>query len=362
MFLGKYPGSKTQDGEYGWLVAQANVSPTQRRMRRHNNLFDQITSIDNLCQAYRKARKGKTSKSAVKRFDCDPEKRLAKIQSQLIEGTFNTSAYHTKWVFEPKQRLIYVLPFNPDRIVQHAIMNVIEPIWDRMLVSDTYACRAGKGIHAGSRRVMEFVRRYKYCLKCDISKFYPSVDHDILFGIIQRKIKCRRTLELLRNIIYSIGGGKNVPIGNYTSQWFGNLYLNELDQHLKHEWHIKPYIRYCDDFVLFADDKSFLNRMSTVIKDFAWNRLRLTLSKCDLFPVTQGVDFLGYRHFRNYLLLRKSTATRIKRRIRILPILLERGKISLESYRSSLASSMGWLKWCNSHNLALRLRINEMAT
>lgn len=244
-------------------------------MRRHNNLFDQITSTDNLRLAYRKARKGKTSKSAIKRFDTAPEKRLARIQSQLIDGTFNTSRYQTKWVFEPKQRLIYVLPFNPDRIVQHAIMNVIEPIWDSMLISDTYACRSGKGIHAGSRRVMEFVRRYKYCLKCDVSKFYPSVDHDILFGIIQRKIKCRRTLELLQNIIYSIGGGKNVPIGNYTSQWFGNLYLNELDQYLKHKYRIKPYVRYCDDFVLFADDKAILNKMAHVIKDFVWTNLNL---------------------------------------------------------------------------------------
>ena len=329
-------------------------------MKRHGNLFDQIVSMDNLWAAYRKARKGKSSKSAIKRFDGNPQRRLERIQCRLIDGSFSTSPYLTKWVFEPKQRLIYVLPFNPDRIVQHAIMNVIEPIWDKMLISDSYACRSGKGIHAGSRRVMEFVRRYKYCLKCDISKFYPSVDHDILFNIIQRKIKCSRTLELLRNIIYSIGGGKNVPIGNYTSQWFGNLYLNELDQYLKHEWHVKPYVRYCDDFVLFADDKPFLNKMAHVIKEFAWDKLKLTLSKCDLFPVTQGVDFLGYRHFRNYLLLRKSTAQRIKRRLRLLPRLLERGKISLESYRSSLASSMGWLKWCNSRNLALSLRIDEL--
>ena len=317
--------------------------------------------MDNLWTAYRKARKGKTSKSAVKRFDVEPEKRLTKIRSALVSGKFNTSGYETKWVFEPKQRLIYVLPFNPDRIVQHAIMNVIEPIWDSMLISDSYACRSGKAIHAGSKRVMEFVRRYKYCLKCDISKFYPSVDHDILFNIIQRKIKCRRTLELLHNIVYSIGGGKNVPIGNYTSQWFGNLYLNELDQHLKHEYCIKPYVRYCDDFVLFSDDKPFLNNMAHVIKNYVWDKLKLTLSKCDLFPVTQGVDFLGYRHFRNYLLLRKSTAQRIKRRLRLLPLLRERGKISLDSYRSSLASSMGWLKWCNSHNLALKLRIEELA-
>lgn len=329
-------------------------------MKRHGQLFDQIVSMDNLRAAYRKARKGKSSKSAIRRFGTSPEIRLENIRRSLINGSFTTSAYLTKWVFEPKARLIYVLPFNPDRIVQHAIMNVIEPIWDRMLISDSYACRSGKGIHAGSRKVMEFVRRYRYCLKCDISKFYPSVDHAILFSIIQRKIKCSRTLELLRNIIYSIGGGKNVPIGNYTSQWFGNLYLNELDQHLKHEWRIKPYVRYCDDFVLFSDDKPFLNRMALVIKEFVWERLRLTLSKCDLFPVTQGVDFLGYRHFRNYILLRKSTAQRIKRRLRLLPRLLERGRITADSFRSSLASSLGWLKWCNSHNLALNLRINEL--
>lgn len=356
-----YIGKQNTKRRVGLVSSARERQSAAEHMRRHNNLFNQITSMDNLWTAYRKARKGKTSKSAVKRFDVEPEKRLTKIRSALVSGKFNTSGYETKWVFEPKQRLIYVLPFNPDRIVQHAIMNVIEPIWDSMLISDSYACRSGKGIHAGSKRVMEFVRRYKYCLKCDISKFYPSVDHDILFNIIQRKIKCRRTLELLHNIVYSIGGGKNVPIGNYTSQWFGNLYLNELDQHLKHEYCIKPYVRYCDDFVLFSDDKPFLNNMAHVIKNYVWDKLKLTLSKCDLFPVTQGVDFLGYRHFRNYLLLRKSTAQRIKRRLRLLPLLRERGKISLDSYRSSLASSMGWLKWCNSHNLALKLRIEELA-
>jgi hypothetical protein len=331
-------------------------------MRRHNNLFSKIVDIDNLRVAYKRARQGKTNKTFVIRFAQKSESQLIEIQQSLIEGTFGTSKYHTKWVYEPKKRLIYVLPFAPDRIVQHAIMNIVEPIWDRLLINDSYACRIGKGIHLGSKKCMEFVRKYKYCLKCDISKFYPSVDHDILFDIIQHKIKCVPTLDLLREIIYSIPGGKNVPIGNYTSQWFGNLYLNELDQHLKHEWKIKPYVRYCDDFVAFSDDKSFLNEVSVAVKDFCNNRLKLSLSKCDLFPVTQGVDFLGYRHFPNYILLRKSTAKRVQKRLTHLPYLLESGKITLEQYRSSIASTKGWLKWANTHNFKLSLQLEELSS
>ena len=173
-------------------------------MKRHGNLYGRITQTDNLMEAYRRARRGKTSKSAIKRFDQNPEERLVRIRQTLVDQTFKTSEYTSKWILEPKPRQIYVLPFAPDRIVQHALMNVIEPIWDNLLISDSYACRVGKGIHAGSRRCMEFVRRYKYCLKCDISKFYPSVDHDVLFDVIQRKIKCPETLWLINEIIYSM--------------------------------------------------------------------------------------------------------------------------------------------------------------
>lgn len=330
-------------------------------MRRHNNLFNRIVEIDNLRLAYKKAKRGKSSKSFVVRFDKKAESSLSNIQDILVGDSFKTSKYHTKWVYEPKKRLIYVLPFAPDRIVQHAIMNIIEPIWDNLLISDSYACRVGKGLHLGSKKCMEFVRKYKYCLKCDISKFYPSIDHNILFKIIQRKIKCKPTLKLLEEIIYSIPGGKNVPIGNYTSQWFGNLYLNELDQYLKHQYKIKPYIRYCDDFVLFGDDKQRLNSIANSIKSFCSEKLELTLSKCDLFPVTQGVDFLGYRHFPDYILLRKSTSKRVKKRLKLLPKLLAAGKITKEYFRSSIASTQGWLRWANTHNLSLSLQLEDLA-
>jgi hypothetical protein len=296
----------------------------------------------------------------VKRFAESPERNLIRIRDKLLSKTFKTSKYHSKMIYEPKQREIFILPFDPDRVVQHALMNVIEPIWESLFINDSYACRIGKGIHAGSNRTMEFVRRYKYCLKCDISKFYPSVDQRILFNIVKRKIKCRDTLWLIEDILFSYPGGKNVPIGNYTSQWFGNLYLNDLDQYLKHTHKIKGYIRYCDDFCLFHDDKKLLGELAKLIRDFVWSNLRLTLSKCDLFPVSRGVDFLGYRHFPKYILLRKSTAKRVKKRMSKLPELLLAGKISLEQFRSSVASTAGWLKWANSHNFTLSCDLESL--
>lgn len=329
-------------------------------MKRHNNLFDLIIAEDNIELAYRKARKGKTKKPSVKKFIQNEKQNLYHIQGLLLSGKFTTSSYSVKRIYEPKEREIFILPFSPDRIVQHAIMNVLEPIWDDLLISDSYACRIGKGIHKGSIRTMEFIRRNKYCLKMDISKFYPSMCHSILFNIIKKKIKCARTLKLLEDIIYSISGGKNIPIGNYTSQWFGNLYLNELDQFLKHILKIKDYIRYCDDFLCFSNSKVLLKDISIKLQDFVWSKLRLILSKCDLFPISRGVDFLGYRHFRNYILLRKSTAKRVIRRLKLLPLLLKSGSISKESYISSLASTKGWLQWANSYNFRIKLQLQNL--
>lgn len=313
--------------------------------------------------AYEKARKGKRWQDTIKRFERHLESNILKIQESLINKTFKTSAYTLMEIHEPKKRIIYKLPFNPDRIVHHALMNILEPIWGGLFISDSYACRRGYGLHAASRKTMEFIRnvgKNGYCLKLDISKFYPSVDHDILFNIVQQKIKCKDTLWLLENIIYSIPGGKNIPIGNYTSQWLGNLYMNELDQYLKHGYRIKNYVRYCDDFLILHNDKSFLNEISHVIIEFVKNRLAMTLSKCDLFPIKRGIDFVGYRHFPEYVLLRKSTAKRIKKRVANLPMELKTGIITSEQYRSILASISGWLRWANTRNLQLNMGLTNV--
>jgi retron-type reverse transcriptase len=329
-------------------------------MRRHGRLWEKITEMENIQLALHKAALHKTTKRNVLNFMKDAENNLVKIRESLVNKTFNTSYYYEKVVFEPKKRVIYVLPFYPDRIVQHALMNLMAPIWDKMFIYDSYACRDGKGIHAGSTRTMEFVRRNKYVLKCDISKFYPSIDQEILLEIIRRKIKCPDTLWLIDNIVHSFPGGKNVPIGNYTSQWFGNLYLNELDQLIKTQLKVRDYIRYCDDFCLFGNDKKKLAEHRETIRAFIENRLKLRFSKCDIFPVSRGVDFLGYRHFDNYVLLRKSTVKRVRRRLAALPRLYEKKKITAEQYRSSVASTWGWLKYANTHNLRVKIQLDDL--
>ncbi|MDP2815199.1 MAG: reverse transcriptase domain-containing protein [Rectinemataceae bacterium] len=329
-------------------------------MRRHGNLYERLTTPENIHLAWQEARKGKSSKDAVQRFEKDPEGNLARIRELLVQKTYQPSPYKTKMIYEPKKRIIYILPFDPDRIIHHALMQVVEPIWTKLFISDSYACIRGRGLHSGSRRTMEFVRRNRYCLKMDISKFYPSVDHAIMYQIIKNKIKCPDTLDLFHRIIYSAPDGKNVPIGNYTSQWMGNLYLSELDIFVKQTLRIKDYVRYCDDFCLFHDDKGVLNRAAGEIESFLADRLALTLSKCDLFPVSRGVDFLGYRHFPGYVLLRKSTSVRIRRRLGKLAGLLEAGRITFDRFRGSVASVNGWMKWANTQNFRLAVEFKRM--
>lgn len=339
------------------VASNKNESYPYQIMKRHNNLYQKITSLDNIKLAYKKARRGKGWQDTVKEFEKDLENNLLKIQESLVDQTYKVSPYRTKIITEPKKRKIFILPFAPDRIVQHAVVNILEPIWDKLFIYHSYACRKNKGMHRASKRTMQAVRSKKYCLKMDISKFYPSINHKILFKIIKRKIKCSQTLDLLKRIIFCIKGSKNVPIGNLTSQWFGNLYLNELDQLVKHKFKIEFYVRYCDDFCLYHNSKSKLHDLLEKIRLFLKEKLKLKLSKFDIFPVKRGVDFVGYRHFPNYILLRKSTAKRVKKRLRRLPDLLRKGKITDKQYESSIASTKGWLKWANTHNLQKTLNL-----
>lgn len=359
--MSRKPWGKTHDGGAAGLVCKAErLAARCILMKRYGNLFPKIVDENNLMLAYTLAKKGKSKMYSVHRFDQYKEKNLAVIRQTLLDKTFTTSKYQEKIVYEPKKRTIYVLPFSPDRIVQHALMNVVIPIWSKFFIHDSYACIEGKGIHSGSRRTMEFVRRNAYCLKCDISKFYPSIDHDILMNIIRRKIKCKDTLWLIENIVYSYPGGKNVPIGNFTSQWMGNLYLNELDHYVKNVLKIKDYIRYCDDFLFFHNNKAVLRDVAARVEEFVGSVLKLRLSKCDLFPVGRGVDFLGYRHFRGYVLLRKRTAKRVAKRLKALPGLLAHGEITPEHCRAVLASATGWLKWANTYNFQRAVHLSEL--
>lgn len=323
-------------------------------MKTVNHLWEKFISAENFQEAYKNSIKGKSSQKQVKRFKVNEKENLERVRLLCAGGKFKTSKYRMMTIHEPKERIIYKLPYCPDRIVQHAVMNVLKPIFVRSFIKDTYACIEGRGQHKASRRCSEFVRRNAYCLKCDIRKFYPSINQRILSEKLHRKIKDAKFMELVDGIIFSFPGGKNCPIGNYCSQWFGNFYLSFLDNYIKHELKCEDYERFCDDFILFSNDKNYLNVCREKIRAFLKDELDLEFSKCDLFKTKQGVDFCGYRHFGKYVLLRKSTAKRIKRRFRNIAAA---GVLS-ESDKGSIASMNGWLKHCCSWHLRQKLEFD----
>ncbi len=329
-------------------------------MKTWSNLWEPFISEDNFNLAYLSAKKGKARQKQVQRFELNPTERLEKTRQSVIDGTFHTSKYQSKTIFEPKKRVIYILPFNPDRIVHHAIVNVLKPRYERYFIADSYACLDGRGQQAGSLRCMEAVRRNKFCLKCDIHHFYPSIRHDILFAMYKAKIRDTKFLEVLEDNIFSFGGGRNTPIGNLTSIWHGNFFLTPLDLFCKHELKIRDYIRYCDDFLLFGNDKAYLHECRKRIDEFIHTKLDLEFSRSDVFNVKQGVDFLGYRHFGKYILVRKSTAKRMMKKVAVLPDRYESGEITQDELRSIIDSVSGWLSHANAHHLALKMRLAEI--
>jgi retron-type reverse transcriptase len=310
--------------------------------------------MENLKLAHINARKGKLRYSEVQNVNQNPAMYLSGLRRMLLDKTYKTAPYKLMQVYEPKKRTIYKLPYYPDRIAHHAIMNVLQPIWDKTFIDDVYSAIPGRGLHAGLIRLRQFMRDEpgtQYCLKFDISKFYPSVDHEILLDLIWRKIKCKDTMWLLEEIIRSPGGNKNIPIGNYLSQYFAQIYLDPLDRWIKEENHMHYYIRYGDDGVILHSDRKFLKDLLTGIAGFMKEHLDLTInSKSRVFPAdSAGIDFLGYRTFRDYSLLRSSAAKRFKKKIHF----IEENHASMEPQTivSVIMSYLGWIGFCNGYNL-----------
>lgn len=321
------------------------------------NLFESIVEKDNFKVAQQLSRQGKSRRKEIQIFESNLDENLKEIRQLVINKKFHTAKYRSKKIYEPKERIIYILPYAPDRIVQHAIMNILVPYMEKMFITDSFACITGRGQTRASLRTMEAVRRNKYCLKCDIHHFYPSINQNILSEMYHRKFRDKDFLYLMDDIIFSFPGGYNCPIGNYTSQWNGNFYLTPLDTFCKHELRIRDYIRYCDDFLLFSDDKAYLHDCRKRIEDFI-GKYELTYSKADVFSVKQGIDFCGYRHFDNYILLRKSTAKKEIKRLKELPGEFESGLITKDKMRSTIDSIMGWQKHANTHNLQIAMDID----
>jgi len=324
-------------------------------MKSYKQLWDTFISKDNFELAYQNAAKGKSKQRQVKQFKENEKENLEKIRQMVINGEFTTSPYKQTMIYEPKQRIIYKLPFAPDRIVQHAIMNILKPIFSNLFIENSYACIEGRGQHKASIKCSEYVRKYEYCLKCDIKKFYPSISHDILSSKIHKIIKDEKFMAIIDDVIYSIEGDYNCPIGNYMSQWLGNFYLTSLDNYVLHILKCGAYERYCDDFLLFSNDKKYLHDCRKQIELFLKTSLELEFSKSNVFNTKQGVDFVGYRHFGKYVLVRKSTAKRIKRRF-----LHSRLSEDKDVLRSQIASTNGWLKHACSYHLKQKLKLDEI--
>jgi hypothetical protein len=329
-------------------------------MKTYKYLFDKLITKENFELAYENATKGKGFQRQVREFKLNKVANLEAIRLMVKNGEFHTSEYTEMKIYEPKERIIYKLPFCPDRIVQHAVMNILKPILCNLMIENTYACIEGRGQLKASLKCSKYVRMNNYCLKCDVRKFYPSINQHLLSKMFHRIIKDRKFMAILDDIIFSFEGGHNCPIGNYCSQWFGNFYLTKLDNYILHELKCGDYERYCDDFLLFSNDKSYLNECKKKIKAFLHNELDLEFSKSDLFHVKQGVDFVGYRHFGDYVLIRKSTSKRIKKRISKINTQLSQGRYNKKRIQGQLASAHGILKHSCSWNFRKSLRLDEL--
>jgi len=315
-------------------------------MKRVGHLFDKICSIDNLELADRNARKGKKCISEIAMFDASRDALLTKLRESLISKTYRTSTYYifNKVVDSGKERTIYRLPYYPDRILHHAIMNVLEPVFYRCFTNDTYSCIRNRGIHSAAKKV-EVAIRQKECefvLKLDIKKFYPSVDHVILKGMLRHKIKDNDLLLVLDELIDSADG---LPIGNYLSQSFANFFLSGFDHWIKETKGVQYYFRYCDDMVIFGSDKAELHNLLQEITKYL-SDINLTVKKnWRVFPVRTGIDFLGFVFYPTHTKIRKS----IKKRFIV--AVKRYQNIRSEKNSRSLASYWGWLKYSNSANL-----------
>lgn len=319
-------------------------------MKRYNNLFDKIVSLDNLYEADKRARRQKSHRPEVMLFDKNKDKLLLDLQRKLINGEYETSEYYVFKIYEPKEREIFKLPYYPDRIVHHAIMNIMEPIWVSAFVKGTYSCIRKRGIHKALKDVKFALKdevNTQYCLKLDIRKFYPSIDHDILKTIIRKKIKDKRLLSLLDEIIESAQG---VPIGNYLSQFFANLYLTYLDHWIKEQKKVRYYFRYADDIVILGGDKQQLRDLFYDIQDYLNNKLKLNFKdNWQIFKVdSRGIDFVGYRVFHTHTLLRKRIKKRFCKKINKLN---KKQNLDKDTYKQKICGYIGWIKYCNGRNL-----------
>lgn len=329
-------------------------------MKTHGNLFERICSFENLLDAAGRAERGKRFQGNVGPFRSNLEARLLKLRAELLGGNYRPGPYRERVIEVPKRRMISAAPFR-DRVVHHAVCNVVMPLFERKMVFDLYSNREGKGTHMAIRRCQEHCRRYPYVLKCDVRKFFPSMDHEVLKGILRRTIRCARTLELLDRIIDGSNAQEPVctvfpgddlaeaaerrvglPIGNLTSQWFGCIYLSPFDHWVKEALGCPGYVRYVDDFLLFAEEKAALRGWRAAVgAELAGVRLRLNEKKSRAHRTRDGVTFLGQRVWPDRRRLCATNVRAARRRLRWNVRQYQRGEIDRDGLVRRWASWKG---------------------
>lgn len=346
-------------------------------MKTYKNLFDSICSFENLHLAYLKARKCKKYRDYVLEFSYNLEKNLLKLREELLNQTYRHGSYREFIVCDAKKRHIKAAPFR-DRIVHHALCHIVEPIFNKSFIYDSYACRESKGTHSAIKRLQSFLRNRSliYCLQADISKYFDSIDHDVLLFLIKRKIKDQKVIWLMKKIIDSCYTHRiytnlfnfrttGIPIGNLTSQLFANIYLDQLDQLAKHQLRMRYYLRYMDDFLILHSSKQKLHQIKQEIGIFLQDKLRLKLhpKKVNIFPTKKGICFLGYRNFEKYRLLRKDTVKRFVKRTKIYQKKLNAGLMTQERFNNSFQSWLAYAQFGNSwhliQNLSTQYKLQE---
>lgn len=340
-------------------------------MKIYKNLFEKIISPENLFLAWDAFKSDKQNRDDVQKFEWQLEKNILQLQRELKNKTYKHGPYIGFYIHDPKQRHIHKASVR-DRVLHHSVFSVINPIFEETFVSTSFSCRIGYGTHRGVAVLERIARRIHknrtspcFVLKCDIKKFFNTVDHNILLSILKRRIKDDEAVWLLQEIIESYSSPqstifekKGLPIGNLTSQLFANVYLNEFDQFIKHGLKIKNYIRYTDDFAIVSDNKSFLENLIEPIRKFLQDKLALELHprKVIIRKLHRGVDFLGYIVLPRYRLLRTKTKQRILKKLHKRVSEHKSGVITKWMLEQSLQSYLGVLSHADTYKFGNELK------
>ena len=326
-----------------------------------SNLYEQVGTWDNLYLAWCKAARGKRGREPAAGFEYRLEDNLLKLQRELRGKGYAPGPYHSFYIHVPKRRLISAAPFR-DRVVHHALCNVIEPFFERRFIADSYANRVGKGTHRALDRCQQFARRYRYVLQCDVRRFFPSIDHAILEEILGRVIDDSDVMWLVGRILksgvgvlseeydmvwfpgdglFAVNRPRGLPIGNLTSQFWANCFLDPFDHFVKRELRCKGYLRYVDDTLLFADDKATLwVWQGALVERLARMRLTIHEGQAHPRPVTEGIPFLGFVVYPDRRRLKRRKGIAYRRRLRELLTAYGMGEIPLERVDASV---QGWV-------------------